>query len=83
MEVGVKTIVKVGIRFPDLLQHGNIQTQLVDHKVVGIVLQSFETQSLISPILSKVTVHRIILKMDSVKDYFPSSLLVVLMVFNI
>ena len=31
--------------------------ELVDHQVVGVILQAFEAEPLVSPVLAKVTVH--------------------------
>ena len=100
VEVGVQTIMEVGVGLPYLLQHRNIQTlniwnlvirtdlqrftdreqlfdrrekerllsrfhnvpELVDHQMVCVILQSFEAESVISPILAEVAVHGVVLQ---------------------
>ena len=36
MKIGVEPVVKVGVRFPDLLQHFHIQTQLLVMEVMEL-----------------------------------------------
>ena len=45
--------------FPDLFQHCHIQAELVDDKIVCIVLEPFETEPLIPPVLPEIAVHGI------------------------
>ena len=42
MQIGVEAVVKVGVRFPDLLQHLHVEAQLVDHQVVRVFLQPLQ-----------------------------------------
>ena len=61
MQIGTEPIVKVGIRLPNLFQHLDIQTELINAEFVMIFFQTGEAQTFISPVLSKVTIHRVIL----------------------
>ena len=61
MQVGAKPIVKVRVWLPNLFQHLDIQTELINAEFVMIFFQTGEAQTFISPVLSKVTIHRVVL----------------------
>ena len=71
MQVGAKPIVKVRVWLPNLFQHLDIQTELINAEFVMIFFQTGEAQTFISPVLSKVTIHRVVLYI--IKEMFPSS----------
>ena len=52
--------------FPDLFQHCHIQAELVDDKIVCIVLEPFETEPLIPPVLPEIAVHGVVLRYEGI-----------------
>ena len=54
--------IRLSTWLPNFLQHGNIQTELIYYQVVSIVLEALEAEPLISPVLTEVAVHRVVLK---------------------
>ena len=61
MQVGAKPIVEIRVWLPNLFQHLDIQTELINAEFVMIFFQTGEAQTFISPVLSKVTIHRVVL----------------------
>ena len=43
MEVRVETIVEVSVRLPDFLEHLDVQAQLIDTKLIGVLFQPGKT----------------------------------------
>lgn len=62
VDIGTKTVVEVCIGLPYFLQHLHIETELINGQRMGILLHPRETQPLVSPILTKVAIHRVVLK---------------------
>ena len=53
---------EVGVRLPDLLEHLDVQAELVDLLGVRVLLDASEAEPLVAPVLTEVAVHGIVLK---------------------
>ena len=62
MQIGAESIVKVGVRFPYLLQHLDVETEMRDGQRVRVLLDARETQAIVAPVLAEVAVHGVVLK---------------------
>ena len=62
MQVRVEPIVEVGVRFPDLLEHLDVEAELVDHQIVRVLFDALEAEARVTPVLTEVAVHRVVLK---------------------
>ena len=61
MQVGAKSIVEIRVWLPDLFQHLDVQTELINAEFVVIFFQPGKAQTFVPPVLSKVTIHRVVL----------------------
>ncbi len=61
VEVRAQAIVEISVWLPDLLQHLDVEAQVVDGERVGVLVQTGEAEALVAPVLAEVAVHRIIL----------------------
>ena len=61
VEVRAQPVVKVRVRLPDLLQHLDVQAEVVDGQGVGVLPQPGEAEAFVTPVLAEVAVHRVIL----------------------
>lgn len=62
VQVGAEAVEEVGVRFPDLLQHLDVETELVSLELVRVVLaQAGEAEPLVPPVLTEVAVHGVVL----------------------
>ena len=53
---------EIGVWFPDLLQHLDVEAELIGLKLVSVVLaQAGEAQTLVPPVLPEVAVHGVVL----------------------
>ena len=50
MQVRVESIVEICVWLPDFLQHLHVEAQLVDHKVVRVLLQPLQALSDFQPL---------------------------------
>ena len=62
VQIRAQAVVEIRVRLPDLLQHLDVQAELIRLQLVSVVLpQAREAETFVPPVLAEVAVHGVVL----------------------